>query len=149
MVSALGRLFRRHAGPIDATASGEVIGVPMVDTVGQAFNIVRASGADLAVWRVEGTGQLTGLRGDKLVLIAAYDAAELERLTPVIREHPSVVVGVGLGEWAGSRALMLGALAYAHTELDPSALRGQIADALARHESRRTRARSFLAVASA
>ncbi len=138
------RFFWRHRGAasdaVDASAAaGKAAGMPVVDRIGRAFESARASGLGIGLWRVAKVDDLRGLTADTAVLYAAYDWEELERGSALMRHQPTVVLGIGLGARAGSRALNLGAIGYLHDGLDRGQLCGALADALARQSYRRIR----------
>lgn len=142
----LRRLIRR-VEPADA-ADGASLGTPLLDPMGEAFTLLRSSGAEVGIWRAE-LFEVSSLDDDHPLLVAVYDAHDLEHVVHVLTRHPTIVIGIGIGEWLGSRALSLGALGYVHDGLDAGAVRGRLADAFARHRHRRARAQSVLASAPA
>jgi len=77
--------------------------MPVVDRAGHAFEIVRESELGMALWRVAALEDVPGLAADTVVLYAAYDWADLERGSALMRRQPTVVLGMGLGAHAGSR----------------------------------------------
>jgi len=113
--------------------------MPVVDRAGQAFEIVRESELGMALWRVAALEDVPGLAADTVVLYAAYDWADLERGSALMRRQPTVVLGMGLGAHAGSRALNLGAIGYLHDGLARDQLGAAFADALARQRYRHIR----------
>lgn len=123
------------AGSTDASA-----GLPIFDPAGTAFEAMRGSGVNVGMYRVQSVQEIDAVGPDVLVLFAAYDAAQLERGGGFMARHSTVVVGVGLGEHAGSRALSLGALGYLHDGLSAAGIRERFSDAVARHSYRRIRA---------
>jgi len=129
-------------------AAGDAAGMPVVDRAGRAFETVRQSELGIALWRVAAIEDLRGLAADTVVLYAAYDWDELERGWALIRRQPTVVMGIGLGANAGSRALNLGAIGYLHDGLDRGQLCGAFADSLARQRSRFIRTTGRLAVSA-
>lgn len=134
------RFFGRHRKASSDTAdaaAGDAAGMPVVDRAGRAFETVRASELGIGLWRVATVEDLRGLAADTVVIYAAYDWEELERGSALIRRQPTVVLGIGLGAHAGSRALNLGAIGYLHDGLDRGQLCGALADALARQGYRR------------
>jgi len=106
--------------------------MPVIDRAGQAFEIVRESELGMALWRVAAIEDVPGLGTDTVVLYAAYDWADLDRAAALMRRQPTVVLGMGLGAHAGSRALNLGAIGYLHDGLARDQLGAAFADALAR-----------------
>ena len=127
----------RQADPATtATSESEFAGFPVVDHLGAAFDAIRSSGLGVGMYRVASQEQIADLGRDAVVLVAAYDATELESAAAVMSHHPTVVVGMGLSEHYSSRALSLGALAFMHDGLSASAVKERFADALARHRYR-------------
>ena len=129
----------RQPGAAQVAPPPESIGLPVVDRVGAAFDAMRASGLDVGMYRVASPEEIAGLGADALVLVAAYDARELEAAAGTIADHPTVILGMGLSEHYGSRALSLGALGFMHDGLSASAVKERFSDALARHRYRRLR----------
>ena len=139
------RLFGRHgATPAASVAeeppvSGPAAGLPVVDRAGQAFATARDSGLGVGLWRVPTVEDLPRLAADTVVLYAAHDQDELERGHALMRRQPTVVMGIGLGAFAGSRALNLGAIGYVHDGLDRAQLAGAFEDAITRQRYRSLR----------
>jgi len=131
-----------------APATSETAGVPVVDRVGEAFEAARESGIGAALWRVDTIEDLPRLATDTVVLYAAHDRNELERGWALMRRQPTVVMGIGLGAEAGSRALNLGAVGYIHDGLDHDQLSRGFADAIARQRYRSIRATGRLALSA-
>ena len=128
--------FRGHP-PAQAQAPGaEFTGFPVVDRVGAAFDAIRDSGLGVGMYRVGSHDEIAHLGANEVVLVAAYDALELESAARTIASHPTVILGIGLSEHYGSRALSLGALGFVHDGLTPSAVKERFSDALARHRYR-------------
>lgn len=140
------RLFGRPATApaalADATASDAPTGMPVVDRAGRAFAAARESGLGIGLFRVDTIDALPRLAADTVVLYAAHDQAELEQGHALMRRQPTVVIGIGLGAQAGSRALNLGAIGYLHDGLDRAQLAGAFGDALARLRYRSLRSAS-------
>lgn len=140
------RLFGRQTEtpsvtpPQTATVGGAADGMPVVDRAGRAFESARENSLATALWRVDSVEDLPTLAADTVVLYAAHDQDELERGRALMRRQPTVVMGIGLGAWAGSRALNLGAIGYIHDGLDPAQLSGAFGDAITRQSYRSIRA---------
>lgn len=130
---------QRSSAEPDAAPAPEAGGFAVVDPLGTAFDAMRASGLGVGMYRVATQEEIAHLGGDSVVLVAAYDARELEAAAPTIARHPTVVLGMGLSEHYGSRALSLGALGFMHDGLSASAVKERFSDALARHRYRRLR----------
>lgn len=122
------------------------MGTPLLDPLGDAFELLRSSGAGDGIWRAE-LFELESVADDAVVLTAVYDAGDLEHAAHVVQRRPTVVVGVGIGEWLGARALSLGALGYIHDGLDAGSVRARLVDAVARHRQRETRSLAASALA--
>lgn len=138
--SAAMRAIWRHAnadaGSTDARPDAS--GVAVIDATGAAFDTIRITGLDIGLFRVLAEQEVPS--GDPSVVIyATYDEHELEAAASFLRRHPTVVLGMGLGEHFGSRALALGALGYVHDGLAPSNLRDRFTQATLRHRYRTTR----------
>jgi AmiR/NasT family two-component response regulator len=131
---------QRHS---EVTPSSETdpaaAGVPVLDRAGAAFETIRASDLEIGVYRVSSSEEIAELGQDAVVLLAAYDANDLERAATLIAEHSTVVVGMGLGERCGSRALNLGALGYLHDGLGAARMRERFSEAITRHHYRQLR----------
>lgn len=145
------RLIGRPS-PAPATApdpaSEAPAGTPVVDRAGRAFAAARDSGLGVGLFRVDSIDALPRLAADTVVLYAAHDQAELEQGYALMRRQPTVVLGVGLGAQAGSRALNLGAIGYLHDGLDRAQLAGAFGDALARLRYRSQRAPASLSLSA-
>ena len=135
------RFFSKQSDPPDAqpAPAPESSGFAVVDRLGAAFDAMRASDLGVGIYRVATDDEVAHLAGDAVVLLAAYDARELEAAAPTIARHPTVVLGMGLSEHYGSRALSLGALGFMHDGLSASAVKERFSDALARHRYRQLR----------
>ena len=137
--------FGRHAATPSAAvaqeppASDPAAGMPVVDVAGRAFETARESGLGVGLWRVGTVEELPRLAAETVVLYAAHDQDELERGHALMRRQPTVVMGIGLGAAAGSRALNLGAIGYIHDGLDRAQLAGAFEDAITRQRYRSIR----------
>ena len=129
-------------------AASPAAGMPVIDRAGQAFEIVRESELGMALWRVAAIEDVPGLGTDTVVLYAAYDWADLDRAAALMRRQPTVVLGMGLGAHAGSRALNLGAIGYLHDGLARDQLGAAFADALARQRYRHIRTTGRVAMSA-
>lgn len=138
-IAAMRSPFRRQSDEGAVVPEREFGGFPVVDRLGAAFDTIRESGLGVGIYRVGSHDEIDHLDGDAVVLVAAYDACELESAASTIARHPTVVLGVGLGEHHASRALTLGALGFLHDGLGPAAVKERFSDALARHHYRRLR----------
>lgn len=139
-------LARRHSpGNTQETSEPEFAGFAVVDRVGAAFDAVRATGLGVGMYRVSSQDEIAHLGNDAVVLVAAYDARELEDAAGTIARHPTVILGMGLSEHYSSRALSLGALGFMHDGLSASAVKERFSDALARHRYRQLRTNRLIA----
>lgn len=137
--------FGRNANEPLEPRDTEHSGYPVVDRVGTAFDAMRGSDLGVGMYRVGSGDEVRQLDRDAVVLLATYDAHELEAAAAAIASRPTVVVGIGLSEHHGSRALSLGALGFVHDGLPASAVKERFSDALARHRFRQLRATRALA----
>ncbi len=110
----------------------EAEGLPLFDVRGDAFALLRGAGLSFGIWRISTRVDLDRVEPDSPLLLAVYADDDLDQERTLLQRHPTLVVGVGLGEWYGSVALSRGAVGYCRAELDPPALREAITEGLGR-----------------
>lgn len=114
--------------------------MPLVDGRGAAFDLIRSLGLPMGVWRVPSAAELGDVSPIPLVMLAVYSRDDLDAARGLLRETPTLVLGIGMGPREGSRALGLGAVGYMHDTLEPVELRDAIGDSIMRAHWRRQRA---------
>src|SRR5438105_5311866 len=131
----------RIAPPDAPTAPiADDVNLPLVDSLGQGFEMLRGIDLGHNLWRVEGGGELESLPSGQIVLVAAYSPADIEASRPLMQRFMTIVLAMGLGPRYGSRALALGAVGYVDANKDEGDIRGTFGDAVARVGIRRLRA---------
>lgn len=74
----------------------EAGGVPLFDARGDAFELLRRASVGIGIWRISTRSDLDQLAPSSLLVLAVYAGDDLE--PTLLQRHPTVVVGVGLGE---------------------------------------------------
>ncbi|MBU6422832.1 MAG: hypothetical protein KGQ88_02215 [Chloroflexi bacterium] len=116
--------------------------LPLVDECGAAFDLIRSLGLPMGVWRVPSAAELGDVSLTPLVMLAVYSRADIDAARALLRDTPTLVLGIGTGPREGSRALGLGAVGYMHDALDAVELRDTIGESIVRAHWRRSRAAS-------
>lgn len=114
--------------------------VPLVDERGAAFDLIRSLGLPMGVWRVPSPADLGDVSPVPLVMLAVYSRADIDAARGLLKDIPTLVLGIGTGPREGSRALGLGAVGYTHDTLEPAELRDDIGESIVRAHWRRMRA---------
>ncbi len=114
--------------------------VPLVDERGAAFDLIRSLGLPMGVWRVPTAADLGDVSPVPLVMLAVYSRADIDAARGLLKDMPTLVLGIGTGPREGSRALGLGAVGYMHDTLEPVELRDAIGESIVRAHWRRMRA---------
>ena len=141
------RFLRKHAptsGPTGAAKSAVVPiaddgDIPVIDVEGQGFDLLRSMDLGHSLWRPTVVNELDRLGTDQIVVVAAYNAADIESSMPLMRRFMTIVLAMGLGPQYGSRALTLGAVGYVDGSRNPGDIHGLFGDAVARVRIRRLR----------
>ena len=58
-----------------AALAADDVNLPLVDSLGQGFEMLRSIDLGHNLWRVEGGGELESLPAGQIVLVAAYSSA--------------------------------------------------------------------------
>jgi len=114
--------------------------IPLVDSVGRGFELLRAIDVGHSLWRVNGAADLPPLAGGQILVVTAYSTEDIEACRPLMQRFMTIILAMGLGPRFGSRALALGAVGYVDASTDGSEIRGMFGDAVARVRIRRLRA---------
>jgi hypothetical protein len=137
------RFGRTPAPPAAAVAAVPIAddgSIPLIDFLGQGFELLRAIDLGHSLWRVEIAADLDTLANGQIVIVAAYTAEDIESCRPLMQRFMTIVLAMGLGPRLGSRALALGAVGYVDASTDEGTIRGLFGDAVARVRIRRLRA---------
>ena len=113
--------------------------IPMLDAVGDGFEMLRTVDIGRSLWRPSVMAELDGLERRDVVVVAAYSAEDITSYRPLMQRCMTIVLAVGLGPQLGSRALTLGAVGYIDASLDHGTISGAFSDAFARIGTRRQR----------
>jgi hypothetical protein len=114
--------------------------IPLIDFLGQGFQLLRDIDLGHSLWRVELAADLDPLASGQIVVVAAYTPEDIESSRPLMQRFMTIVLAMGLGPRYGSRALALGAVGYVDADTDEGTIRGLFGDAVARVRIRRLRA---------
>ena len=109
-----------------AALAADDVNLPLVDSLGQGFEMLRGIDLGHSLWRVEGGGELESLPAGQIVLVAAYSSADIEASRPLMQRFMTIVLAMGLGPRYGSRALALGAVGYVDANKDEGDIRGTV-----------------------
>ncbi len=129
--------------PVAAVAAVPVAddgSIPLIDFLGQGFQLLREIDLGHSLWRVELAADLDPLASGQIVVVAAYTPEDIESSRPLMQRFMTIVLAMGLGPRYGSRALALGAVGYVDASTDEGTIRGLFGDAVARVRIRRLRA---------
>jgi hypothetical protein len=113
--------------------------IPLIDFLGQGFELLREIDLGHSLWRVELAADLDPLASGQIVVVAAYTPEDIESSRPLMQRFMTIVLAMGLGPHYGSRALALGAVGYVDANTDEGTIRGVFGDAVARVRIRRLR----------
>jgi hypothetical protein len=113
--------------------------LPLVDTAGQGFAMLREMDLGHNLWRTAESSDLDQLPSGQIIVVAAYTPDDIARARPLMGRFMTIILGMGLGPQYGSRALTLGAVGYVDASRDPGDIRGLFSDAVARVRIRRLR----------
>lgn len=116
--------------------------LPLVDAVGEGFELLRAMDLGHSLWRTVDHTELDQLPSGQIIIVAAYTPEDITRARPLMGQFMTILLGMGLGPQHGSRALQLGAVSYLDSSGDEGSIRGLFSDAVARVRNRRLRAAS-------
>jgi hypothetical protein len=113
--------------------------IPLVDSFGQGFELLRAIDVGHSLWRVSGAADLQLLASGQILVVTAYSTEDIEASRPLMQRFMTIILAMGLGPRFGSRALALGAVGYVDASTHEGDIRGMFGDALARVRIRRLR----------
>jgi hypothetical protein len=114
--------------------------IPLIDYLGDAFELLRPVDLGLSLWRVQTAADLERLASGQIVVVAAYAPADIDSSRALMQRFMTIILAMGLGPHYGSRALALGAVGYLDAEKDEGTVRGLFGDAVTRVHMRRLRA---------
>lgn len=106
--------------------------VPLFDPDGRGLAVIRELALDVGVWRAQNAEEAARIAPGTPVILAASSERELYENRVLMRRHPTIVIGLGLGPRVWSIAKTMGAAGYVHDDLPASTLRAELSEALQR-----------------